>query len=77
MPKTTSCTPLHSYLPAELHHANYSLGMLINCHRLGAKNSEALAMMFGVLSVGGAQRLHPEEALRTTYAIFALCHAEQ
>jgi hypothetical protein len=28
MIKTTSCTPLNGYLPAELHRANYSLGML-------------------------------------------------
>jgi hypothetical protein len=33
-----SCTPLNGYLPAELHRANYSLGMLTDCHRLGAPN---------------------------------------
>jgi hypothetical protein len=65
--------PLNGYLPAELHRANYSLGMLTDRHRLGAPNLEALATTFRVLSAGGAQRLHPDEAPHN----LALCHAEQ
>jgi hypothetical protein len=35
MPKITYlCTSLSDYLPVELHFANYSLGMMTNCHRL-------------------------------------------
>jgi hypothetical protein len=65
--------PLNGYLPAELHRANYSLGMLNDCHRLGAPNEEALAKTFRALSVGCTQKLHLEEALRN----LALRHAEQ
>jgi hypothetical protein len=30
-----TCTPVDGYFPAELHCANYSLGMLTDCHRFG------------------------------------------
>jgi hypothetical protein len=39
MLKTTDlCMSLSGYLPAKLHFANYSLGMMINRHRLGRTN---------------------------------------
>jgi hypothetical protein len=74
MLKTTSCTPLNGYLPAELHGASYSLGIIdLLSQAWYTKLGGSFATTFRVLSAGGAQRLHPKEALRNP----ALRHAEQ